>query len=72
MIDYDQELYSARNRMTDAIMDVPSPTATKVAQAADNLHKAWDDLTAALNRQIAQRDELIRSLINQLAEKRKN
>ncbi len=69
MVDSDAALSAAKRHMTDEIMRTP-PDPERLGQASDNLNETWYALTAALIRQREERDRIILSLIDQLAERK--
>ena len=75
---YDDCVYSSKREVTRLICSLVSEDERKhrfaveqMPGAIDNLNKDWDELTSALVRQREERDHVIQSLINQLAEAKK-
>lgn len=71
----DTQLFDARQRATQELCRVqrenPKIDIDNLASAMDELHKAWDALTDALIAQREERDRIIMSLMNDLAELRR-
>ena len=72
MADYDRDVAQAKARITK-LLCVPTGAVDgiRLAEAFDELNKAWDALTDCLVRQRTVRDTQIQSLMNQLAERSK-
>jgi hypothetical protein len=73
VIDYDAGVRAAKDHVLKllALMGANKPVSTdEVAVAFDSLNREWDRLTDALVRQRNERDRLIRSLLDQLAERK--
>ncbi len=79
---YDRAVFNAKDAATAVVRvmarhEVSGPgnerpiSAELVASTIDALNKAWDELTDCLVRQRKQRDEVIRGLIDELAEANK-
>jgi site-specific recombinase len=77
---YDREVFDAKHHATQCLCRLitsnkdgqPIGTVDDVASALDRLNKAWDALTDCLVRQREERDRRILSLIDELAEARKD
>lgn len=81
-MNYDLLLSDAKANATKAVVNLvkngrdgkplcDADAASWAATAMDDLNKAWDQLTDALVRQRTERDDQIRRLIDELAERRK-
>lgn len=80
-MNYDRMLSDAKDAATRAVVNLvrngrdgkplcDGDAAHWVGTAVDELNKAWDRLTDALVRQRDERDEQIRRLLDELAERR--
>lgn len=73
-VNYDSALSWAKDYALKALSAVESKQANAgdvMAGALDGLNKAWSDFADALGRQRDERDRMISSLMDQLAEARK-
>lgn len=75
MRNYDIEVSYAKRHATITlcrwVSEIGGDAATDIAGALESLNAAWDRLTDALVRQRQERDTLIKSLIDQIAELRR-
>ena len=75
MPNYDSAVSWAKEHATKTLLRIDREkekfNSMDMAQALDDLNKAWDALTDCLVRQKEERDELITKLINELAEAKK-
>jgi len=69
-VSYDSDVWRAKERVTECLLGKPELVAhvADLANAVDDLNKAWDALSDCLVRQVEARDVEIRSLLNKIAE----